>query len=138
MFSFFSSLVWLTLYWYCKEKFCLGHSWELKGEGKKSSWMHQKLSLKIKLFGVSEDGVWSISPLKPQFCVRSHLENVILTLATIITMNPLGTLAWTSSDSSDILVLVSQPFQGICFKKNFFIGLTRTCSKCRGLERFQK
>ena len=19
------------LYWYCKEKFCLGHSWELKG-----------------------------------------------------------------------------------------------------------
>ena len=21
----------LILYWYCKEKFCLGHSWELKG-----------------------------------------------------------------------------------------------------------
>ena len=28
-FSLFSSLVCLTLYWYCKEKFCLGHSWEL-------------------------------------------------------------------------------------------------------------
>ena len=30
-FSLFSSLVCLILYWYCKEKFCLGHSWELKG-----------------------------------------------------------------------------------------------------------
>ena len=27
-----SSLIWLILYWYCKEKFCLGHSWELKGK----------------------------------------------------------------------------------------------------------
>ena len=26
-FSLFSSLVCLILYWYCKEKFCLGHSW---------------------------------------------------------------------------------------------------------------
>ena len=25
-FSLFSSLIWLILYWYCKEKFCLGHS----------------------------------------------------------------------------------------------------------------
>ena len=31
IFSLFSSLIWLILYWYCKEKFCLGHSWELKG-----------------------------------------------------------------------------------------------------------
>ena len=23
--------IWLMLYWYCKEKFCLDHSWELKG-----------------------------------------------------------------------------------------------------------
>ena len=30
IFSLFSSLTWLILYWYCKEKFCLGHSWELK------------------------------------------------------------------------------------------------------------
>ena len=30
-FSLFSSLIWLILRWYCKEKFCLGHSWELKG-----------------------------------------------------------------------------------------------------------
>ena len=30
-FSLFSSLACLILYWYCKEKFCLGHSWELKG-----------------------------------------------------------------------------------------------------------
>ena len=30
-FSLFSSLSWLILYWYCKEKFCLGHSRELKG-----------------------------------------------------------------------------------------------------------
>ena len=29
-FSLFSSPVWLILYGYCKEKFCLGHSWELK------------------------------------------------------------------------------------------------------------
>ena len=29
-FSLFSSRIWLILYWYCKEKFCLGHSWELK------------------------------------------------------------------------------------------------------------
>ena len=29
-FSLFSLLIWLILYWYCKEKFCLGHSWELK------------------------------------------------------------------------------------------------------------
>ena len=26
----FSSLVCLIFFWYCKEKFCLGHSWELK------------------------------------------------------------------------------------------------------------
>ena len=30
-FSLFSSLIWLILYWQCKEKFSLGHSWELKG-----------------------------------------------------------------------------------------------------------
>ena len=30
-FSLFLSLVWLILYQYCKEKFCLGHSWELLG-----------------------------------------------------------------------------------------------------------
>ena len=30
-FSLFSSLVCLILYRYCKEKFCHGHSWELKG-----------------------------------------------------------------------------------------------------------
>ena len=30
-FSLISSLVCLILYWYCKEKFCLGDSWELKG-----------------------------------------------------------------------------------------------------------
>ena len=30
-FPLFSSLVWLIFYWYCKEKLCLGHSWELKG-----------------------------------------------------------------------------------------------------------
>ena len=30
-FSLFSSHVCLILYWYCKEKFYLGHSWELKG-----------------------------------------------------------------------------------------------------------
>ena len=29
--SQFSSLVCVILYWYCKEKFCLGHSWEFKG-----------------------------------------------------------------------------------------------------------
>ena len=29
-FNSFSSLVWLILYWYHKEKFCLGHLWELK------------------------------------------------------------------------------------------------------------
>ena len=28
-FSLFSSLVCLILYWYCEEKFYLGHSWEL-------------------------------------------------------------------------------------------------------------
>ena len=31
IFSLFSSLVCLILYWYCKEKFFLGHSCELKG-----------------------------------------------------------------------------------------------------------
>ena len=32
-FSFlFSSLVCLTLYWYCKEKLCLGHLWECKAQ----------------------------------------------------------------------------------------------------------
>ena len=35
IFSLFSSLVCLILYWHCKEKFCLDHSWELKCEGKK-------------------------------------------------------------------------------------------------------
>ena len=30
-FSLLSSLVCLILYWHCKEKFCLGHKWELKG-----------------------------------------------------------------------------------------------------------
>ena len=30
-FSLFSSFVCLMLYWYCKEKFCLSHTWELKG-----------------------------------------------------------------------------------------------------------
>ena len=30
-FSLFSSLFCLILYWYCQEKFCLGHSWELTG-----------------------------------------------------------------------------------------------------------
>ena len=30
-FPFISSLVCLMLCWYCKEKFCLGHSWEWKG-----------------------------------------------------------------------------------------------------------
>ena len=30
-FFFFLLLVCLILYWYCKEKFCLGHSWEFKG-----------------------------------------------------------------------------------------------------------
>ena len=30
-FSQFSSLVCVILYWNCKEKFCLGHSWEFKG-----------------------------------------------------------------------------------------------------------
>ena len=30
MFFLFSSLIWLLLYGYCKEKFCLGHSWEFK------------------------------------------------------------------------------------------------------------
>ena len=29
-FSLFSSLVYLTLYWYFKEKFCFGHSWEIR------------------------------------------------------------------------------------------------------------
>ena len=29
-FSLVSLLICLILYWYCKEKFCLGHSWELK------------------------------------------------------------------------------------------------------------
>ena len=28
LFSFF---IWLILYGYCEEKFCPGHSWELKG-----------------------------------------------------------------------------------------------------------
>ena len=27
----FSTLICLILYWYCKEKFSLGHTWELKG-----------------------------------------------------------------------------------------------------------
>ena len=31
-FYIFSSLVCLILYWYCNEKFCLGHLWELKGK----------------------------------------------------------------------------------------------------------
>ena len=31
IFSLFSSLVCLILYWYCKEKFCLGHSRECEG-----------------------------------------------------------------------------------------------------------
>ena len=31
IFSLFSSLVCMILYWYSKEKFWLGHSWELKG-----------------------------------------------------------------------------------------------------------
>ena len=31
IFSLFSSLIWLILYWYCKEKFFLNHSWEFKG-----------------------------------------------------------------------------------------------------------
>ena len=31
IFSLFPLLFCLILYWYCKEKFCLGHSWELKG-----------------------------------------------------------------------------------------------------------
>ena len=31
IFSLFSSLIWLIFYWYCEEKFCLGHSWALKG-----------------------------------------------------------------------------------------------------------
>ena len=30
IFSLHSSQVWLILYWYCKENFCLGHSKELK------------------------------------------------------------------------------------------------------------
>ena len=30
-FPFISSLVCLMLCWYCKKKFCLGHSWEWKG-----------------------------------------------------------------------------------------------------------
>ena len=33
-FSLFSSLVCLILHWYCREKLCRGHSWELKG------WLH--------------------------------------------------------------------------------------------------
>ena len=35
----FPSLVCLILYWYCKEKFCLGHPWELKGFLKYSSFL---------------------------------------------------------------------------------------------------
>ena len=31
-FSLFSSLVCLMSYWYCEEKFCLGHMWELKAD----------------------------------------------------------------------------------------------------------
>ena len=31
IFSLISPLVCLVLHWYCKENFCLGHSWELKG-----------------------------------------------------------------------------------------------------------
>ena len=30
-FSLFSSLFCLLLYWYCKEKVCVGHSWKLMG-----------------------------------------------------------------------------------------------------------
>ena len=31
-FLLFSSLVYLMLYWYCEEKFCLRHMWELKAD----------------------------------------------------------------------------------------------------------
>ena len=31
IFLLISSLAHMILYRYCKEKFCLGHSWELKG-----------------------------------------------------------------------------------------------------------
>ena len=32
-FTLFSSLLCLILYWYCKERFSLSHSWEVKGKG---------------------------------------------------------------------------------------------------------
>ena len=42
-FSLFLSLICLILYWYCKEKFCLGHSWELKG-------LHKLLMLDVFIY----------------------------------------------------------------------------------------
>ena len=39
IFFLFSSLIWLILYWYCKEKFSLGHSWEFKGGKKEPNWL---------------------------------------------------------------------------------------------------
>ena len=42
-FSLFSSLICLILYWYCKEKFYLGHSWELRG-------LHKLLMLDVFIY----------------------------------------------------------------------------------------
>ena len=45
--SFFLSLVCLILYWYCKEKFWLGHSWELKGLGSTNKKQLTEISLVV-------------------------------------------------------------------------------------------
>ena len=48
-FSLFSLLFCLILYWYCKEKFCLGHSWGVKRVKGCHNWRKCQHSIKTSL-----------------------------------------------------------------------------------------
>ena len=70
-FSLLSSLVCLILYWmiynnYCKEKFFLGHSWELKGSITQilSFWRGLSMHGKVKNKGTYSKKIISIKSLK--------------------------------------------------------------------------
>ena len=96
-FSLFSSLIWLILYWYCKEKFWFGYSWELRV--KKHCIHGAPLHPGVQEVPVSKDfyesplqpliGLlsWHTSRLFSPFHFHSRMNNIFLCFSYRINFN---------------------------------------------------
>ena len=104
-FSIFSSLVYLRLYWYCKEKFCLGHNWEWKGY---TQWVtNSKRELNNKITKLQLKEFSNVSLKIP------HIKNTKKTLK-LITINTNVTEIQTQQrkleDTAQFFVIKILPF----------------------------